>query len=54
MAWLLIILGNYSWHIGISRLLSGISCGCCYLCFPQFVAEVASDRLGSPYMLFLY
>lgn len=44
ISWLLIIFGNYAWHIGVSRLLVGIATGGVYTCFPQFVAQIASDR----------
>lgn len=39
-----IIFGQYAWHIGASRFLSGVAGGSVFTCLPQFVAQFASDQ----------
>lgn len=43
-AWLLVVFGTYSWHLLMSRLLSGLTVGAVYVCMPQYVAEMSSDQ----------
>lgn len=43
-SWIFIIFGHHSWQICVSRFLCGVTGGAAFTCFPQFVAEIATDR----------
>lgn len=47
ISWTIVILATEAWHLYAARFLAGFTGGGLYICFPMFIAEIASDQLGN-------